>query len=276
MANSGPPNPLFPPAHSLPAEAGQKPTDRVAAGFFDADTIPLPSRPYCPVPPPETPLLVLRDLTHSYREGQTLRPVLCGIAGQVGRGEFVALLGQSGSGKSTLLNLIAGLDLAASGTIAIAGRDLARMDERERTLFRRRHIGFVYQFFNLIPTLTVLENIALPAELNGCGPAESRRRGQALLEEVGLAGREDSFPDTLSGGEQQRVALARALVHDPELILGDEPTGNLDSATGKQILDLLDRAVRQRGKTLLVATHSAEVAGRADRVWRLRDGALVD
>lgn len=238
-------------------------------------TIPDSSEAYSPVFPSDSPLLVLRGLTHSYREGQTMRPVLRGIAGQIRQGEFIALLGQSGSGKSTLLNLIAGLDLAASGAILIGGRDLVRMDERQRTLFRRRHIGFVYQFFNLIPTLTVLENIALPAELNGCGAVESRRRSGALLEEVGLADREDSFPDTLSGGEQQRVALARALVHDPALILGDEPTGNLDSATGLQILDLLDRTVRQRGKTLLIATHSTEVAERADRIWRLRDGALV-
>jgi putative ABC transport system ATP-binding protein len=222
------------------------------------------------------PLLILRRLTHGYREGSVSRPVLRGVAGEIRRGEFIALLGQSGSGKSTLLNLIAGLDRPEAGGIVIAGRDLARMGERERTLFRRRHIGFVYQFFNLIPTLTVLENVALPAELNGLGAAESRHRGLALLEEVGLAERGGSFPDTLSGGEQQRVALARALVHDPELILGDEPTGNLDSVTGLQILDLLDRTVRQRGKTLLVATHSAEVAGRADRVWRLRDGELVD
>jgi putative ABC transport system ATP-binding protein len=223
-----------------------------------------------------SPLLILRRLTHRYREGGTSRPVLRDVSGEVRRGEFVALLGQSGSGKSTLLNLIAGLDQPETGGIIMAGRDLARLRERERTLLRRRHIGFVYQFFNLIPTLTVLENIALPAELNGCRAAEARRRAQALLEEVGLGDRGGSFPDTLSGGEQQRVALARALVHDPALILGDEPTGNLDSVTGRNILDLLDRTVRQRGKALLVATHSVEVAERADRVWRLRDGELED
>jgi putative ABC transport system ATP-binding protein len=223
-----------------------------------------------------SPLLILRRLTHRYREGGTSRPVLRNVSGEVRRGEFVALLGQSGSGKSTLLNLIAGLDQPEAGGIVMAGRDLARLRERQRTLLRRRHIGFVYQFFNLIPTLTVLENIALPAELNGCRAAEARRRAQALLEEVGLGERGGSFPDTLSGGEQQRVALARALVHDPALILGDEPTGNLDSVTGRNILDLLDRTVRQRGKALLVATHSVEVAERADRVWRLRDGELED
>jgi putative ABC transport system ATP-binding protein len=223
-----------------------------------------------------SPLLILHRLTHRYREGGTSRPVLRNVSGEVRRGEFVALLGQSGSGKSTLLNLIAGLDQPETGGIVMAGQDLARLRERQRTLLRRRHIGFVYQFFNLIPTLTVLENIALPAELNGCRAAEARRRAQALLEEVGLCDRGGSFPDTLSGGEQQRVALARALVHDPALILGDEPTGNLDSVTGRNILDLLDRTVRQRGKALLVATHSAEVAERADRVWRLRDGELED
>ncbi|WP_348758458.1 ABC transporter ATP-binding protein [Candidatus Methylocalor cossyra] len=220
------------------------------------------------------PLVVLRQLTHSYREGHLLRPVLLGIDGAIGRGEFVALFGQSGSGKSTLLNLIAGLDLARSGTVMIEGHDLAGLDEHRRTLFRRRHIGFVYQFFHLIPTLTVEENVALPAELNGYSAALTRERCRTLLDEVGLAHRAASFPDTLSGGEQQRVALARALVHDPALILADEPTGNLDRSTGAQVLDLLDRAVRKRGKTLLVATHSPEVAERADRIWRLRDGRL--
>ncbi|MBP1149920.1 putative ABC transport system ATP-binding protein [Methylocaldum sp. RMAD-M] len=223
----------------------------------------------------ERPLLMLRGVTHGYREGDRLRPVLQGIDGDIGEGRFVALLGQSGSGKSTLLNLIAGLDVADSGSIIVRDLDLNRLREPERTLFRRSHIGFVYQFFNLLPTLTVLENVALPAELNGLSADESRRRAVTLLEEVGLADRQDSYPDSLSGGEQQRVALARALVHDPSLILADEPTGNLDSATGRHILDLLDHAVRRRGKTLLVATHSREVAERADAVWELRDGRLM-
>lgn len=146
------------------------------------------------------PLVVLRQLTHSYREGHLLRPVLLGIDGAIGRGEFVALFGQSGSGKSTLLNLIAGLDLARSGTVMIEGHDLAGLDEHRRTLFRRRHIGFVYQFFHLIPTLTVEENVALPAELNGYSAALTRERCRTLLDEVGLAHRAASFPDTLSGG----------------------------------------------------------------------------
>jgi putative ABC transport system ATP-binding protein len=226
------------------------------------------------MPHPDQPLVAFRRLTHAYREGRASRSVLRGLDGCLEAGAFVALLGQSGSGKSTLLNLIAGLDRPEAGAIVIAGRDLTAMNERERTLFRRRHIGFVHQFFNLIPTLTVLENVALPAELNGLKPPEARRRSFALLDEVGLRDRGGSYPDALSGGEQQRVALARALVHDPLLILGDEPTGNLDSVTGRQVLDLLDRLVRERGRTLLVATHSAEIAERADRVWRLRDGLL--
>jgi len=223
----------------------------------------------------EQPLLTLCGVTHSYREGNRLRPVLQGIDGEIDEGRFVALLGQSGSGKSTLLNLIAGLDMADSGSIIVRGLELSRLREPDRTLFRRRHIGFVYQFFNLLPTLTVLENVALPAELNGFSADESRRRSVMLLEEVGLADRKDSYPDSLSGGEQQRVALARALVHDPALILADEPTGNLDTTTGRHILDLLDHAVRRRGKTLLVATHSRDVAEHADAVWELRDGKLM-
>jgi putative ABC transport system ATP-binding protein len=224
---------------------------------------------------PEQPLLMLCGVTHSYREGNRQRPVLRDIHAEVDEGRFVALLGQSGSGKSTLLNLIAGLDMADSGSIIVRGLELNRLHEPERTLFRRRQIGFVYQFFNLLPTLTVLENVALPAELNGFSADESRRRAVMLLEEVGLADRRDSYPDSLSGGEQQRVALARALVHDPALILADEPTGNLDSSTGRHVLDLLDHAVRRRGKTLLIATHSREVAERADAVWELRDGKLM-
>ncbi|HYE35753.1 ABC transporter ATP-binding protein [Methylocaldum sp.] len=224
---------------------------------------------------PERTLLTIRGVTHSYREGDRLRPVLRGIDGEIGEGRFVALLGQSGSGKSTLLNLIAGLDMADSGSIIVQTFELNRLREPERTLFRRRHIGFVHQFFNLLPTLTVLENVALPGELNGFSADESRHRAVMLLDEVGLGDRHDSYPDSLSGGEQQRVALARALVHDPLLILADEPTGNLDSATGRHILDLLDHTVRRRGKTLLVATHSREVAERADAVWELCDGKLM-
>jgi putative ABC transport system ATP-binding protein len=217
----------------------------------------------------------LRNLHYGYREGGREHPILRGASAEIGRGEFVALFGRSGSGKTSLLNLLGGLDVPAGGEIVIDGVALDRLDERRRTLFRRRHIGFVYQFFNLLPTLTVAENILLPLELNALPPA-ARRAALALLAEVGLGERAGSYPDRLSGGEQQRVALVRALAHDPALILADEPTGNLDDRTGAEVLDLLDRMVRARGKTLLTVTHSPEVADRADRVLYLRDGALRD
>ena len=220
-------------------------------------------------------LISFRHLSYSYREGRRDHAVLCSLNGEIRRGEYVALLGQSGSGKSTLLNLIAGLDLPGKGEIIVDGVVLNRLGERERTLFRRRHVGFVYQFFNLLPTLTVAENILLPLELNGA-PASACEHAQQLLNEVGLGDRAESYPDQLSGGEQQRVAIVRAMAHDPLLLLADEPTGNLDSRTGAQILDLIDRIVRAQGKTLLVVTHSREIAARADRILYLRDGQLSE
>jgi putative ABC transport system ATP-binding protein len=201
--------------------------------------------------------------------------VLRAVNAEFRRGEYVALFGRSGSGKTSLLNLLGGLDVPASGEIVIDGVTLNRLDEHRRTMFRRRHIGFVYQFFNLLPTLTVAENILLPLELNAA-PKAARRSALALLDEIGLGRRADSYPDRLSGGEQQRVALVRALAHDPSLVLADEPTGNLDDRTGEEVLDLLDRVVRARGKTLLMVTHSTDVARRADRVLHLQDGALRD
>jgi putative ABC transport system ATP-binding protein len=186
------------------------------------------------------------------------------------------LLGKSGSGKSTLLNLVSGIDLPSGGAIWVAGQPITRLGERERTLFRRRSVGFVFQFFNLVPTLTVLENVLLPLELNGLSGVTAKAKAEAMLGEVDLADRGASYPDRLSGGEQQRIAIARALVHDPELILADEPTGNLDAETGRQVLELLDRLTRRAGKTMLMVTHSQEVVGVADRVLRVRDGHLVE
>jgi putative ABC transport system ATP-binding protein len=227
--------------------------------------------------PPETrPLVEIRDLTRGYVEGGREHPVLRGAAATIRRGELAVLLGRSGSGKSTLLNLLAGIDLPSSGEVVIDGVPLSRLGERQRTLFRRDHIGFVFQFFNLIPTLTVEENLLLPLELKGTlGPAE-RRAALALLGEVGLAGRAESFPDRLSGGEQQRLAVARALVHDPLLVLADEPTGNLDLETGLQVLELLDRLTRRAGKTMVMVTHSPEVIGLADRVFRIEGCRLAE
>ena len=229
---------------------------------------------------PGLPLIRLRDLTKVYEEGARTRSVFRGLNVQVAAGECVVLLGRSGSGKSTLLNLIGGIDLPTGGEVLVRvdGREvsLTRLSERERTLFRRARIGFIFQFSNLIPTLTVEENVRLPLELNGHGRAAQAERAANLLAAVGLADRGASFPDRLSGGEQQRVAIARALVHDPVLLLADEPTGNLDIETGRTVLDLLDRLVRQRGKTLVMVTHSPEVIGVADRVLTMRDGRLVE
>jgi len=189
-------------------------------------------------------------------------------------GEFVVLMGRSGAGKSTLLNLISGIDRPTAGDVIVGDTNLTELSEHERTLFRRRHIGFVFQAFNLISTLTVEENITLPLELSGAMDATEQERALQVLDEVGLRDRADSFPDRLSGGEQQRVAIARALAHDPLLILTDEPTGNLDYDTGRQVLDLLSRLVRERGKTMLVATHDRSMVRAADRVLTLQSGML--
>lgn len=222
------------------------------------------------------PVIRLERVSYSFREGTASHCVLRNIDGTIGRGEWVALLGQSGSGKSTLLHLVAGLDRPDGGAIWVGGMRIDALSERERTLFRRHRIGFVYQSFNLLPTLTVRENVALVGELTGMSAGAARQSALSLLADVGLADVAGRYPDRLSGGEQQRVAIARALIGDPWVLLADEPTGNLDSTTGEQILALLDRTLRQRGKALLIATHSREVAERADRVWHLRDGELED
>lgn len=222
------------------------------------------------------PLLELRELSKAYREGDTLRQVLSGLNASIHAGELTLLFGRSGSGKSTLLNLISGIDLPDEGDVLVDGSALTRLSERERTLYRRRNIGFVFQFFNLIPTLTVAENLLLPLQLNGADDDSARRRVAHYLEQVGLVERGESFPDRLSGGEQQRVAIARALVHDPLLVLADEPTGNLDTETGREVLDLLARLSHEAGKTLLMVTHSLDAASYADRVLVLEAGRLVE
>lgn len=230
-----------------------------------------------PIKPQQRDVVVRLDkVTKAYEEAGRAREVLHAVSLEFSRGEITVLLGKSGSGKSTLLNLVSGIDTPTSGEVWVDGRSLTQMSERERTLFRRRSVGFVFQFFNLVPTLSVLENLRLPLELNGIAGAEAHRIALAMLAEVGLADRGNSYPDRLSGGEQQRVAIARALVHNPALVLADEPTGNLDADTGRQVLDLLDRLTRGSGKTLLMVTHSSEVASVADRVLRVREGHLVE
>ncbi|UCG25821.1 MAG: ABC transporter ATP-binding protein [Chloroflexota bacterium] len=221
-------------------------------------------------------LVQIEGLSMAFKEGDRYRSVLDDVAGEFLAGEFVVLLGKSGSGKSTLLNIISGIEKPTSGTVAIDGVKITDLKERERTLFRRDQIGFVFQFFNLIPTLTVLENVTLPQELAGQGTGQASERAMTLLARVGLAERSGSFPDKLSGGEQQRVAIARALAHDPLLVLADEPTGNLDEETGQLVLELLLELTRSAEKTLIMATHNPEVVPLADRVFSIHDGHLVE
>lgn len=224
------------------------------------------------------PIIQLEGLSKSYSEAGQKRLILDSLSLQFAAGEFVCLVGKSGSGKSTLLNLISGIDAPTEGNVTIHAGDqtvqLTSLSEHERTLFRRRHIGIVFQFFNLIPTLTVLENVTLPLELAGVR-GDGRKEATALLQRVGLGNRLATYPDRLSGGEQQRVAIARALVHNPLLILADEPTGNLDEETGDSVLSLLLELSRDSGKTLIMATHAPEVAEQADRVLHLVHGKLV-
>ncbi|MBL8153202.1 MAG: ABC transporter ATP-binding protein [Anaerolineae bacterium] len=220
-------------------------------------------------------LVQIRNLSKHYDEGDRSRSVLDRVNLDIFTGEFFVLLGKSGSGKSTLLNLISAIDHPDSGSIHIDGTEITGLDERRQTLFRRDHIGIVFQFFNLIPTLTVLENITLPSELRGERRQAVEGRGRALLERVGLGSRADTFPDRLSGGEQQRIAIARALAHEPALVLADEPTGNLDEDTGRSILQLLLELTRDAGKTLVMATHNPDIVPLADRVARIHDGKLV-
>jgi putative ABC transport system ATP-binding protein len=222
------------------------------------------------------PALEVVGLGKSYAEGRRRRSVLRDVAFAVAPGECVALLGRSGSGKSTLLNLLAGIDRPDTGEVRILGRSVTGMGEPDLTLLRRRHIGFIYQFFNLIPTLTVAENLALPLELNGMAAVRRRERIAELLGKVGLDGREAAFPDQLSGGEQQRVAIARAIIHGPDLVLADEPTGNLDAQTGHRVLELLSHLFRDEGHTLILVTHSREVSAIADRVFAVEDGRLTE
>jgi len=221
------------------------------------------------------PIVRIENLSKTYEEGGRQRTILNNVTLEIETGEFFVLLGKSGSGKSTLLNLISAIDYPDSGRIIVQGIDITALTEQQQTLFRRDHIGIVFQFFNLIPTLTVLENITLPHELRGSSRKESEAGAKALLERVGLANRADAYPDKLSGGEQQRVAIARALVHEPAVVLADEPTGNLDEDTGESILTLLLDLTRTAGKTLVMATHNPEIVPLADRVARIHEGKLI-
>jgi putative ABC transport system ATP-binding protein len=218
-------------------------------------------------------MLEAKDLEKTYRSGERTLTVLRDVNLSVGDGDFIAILGPSGSGKTTLLGLLAGLDTPSGGYVKIAGTDLAPLTEDQRARFRRDTIGFVFQSFQLIPSLTAQENVQIPLELRGDSGAPER--AASLLARVGLGHRLDHYPTQLSGGEQQRVALARAFVHEPRILFADEPTGNLDTSTGESIIQLMEELNRERGTTLVLVTHDHVLAGRARRTIRLADGVVV-
>jgi len=220
-------------------------------------------------------VLKLNEVVKSY-EGKSTVTALAGITFSIAAGEMVAIMGPSGSGKSTLLNLMGGLDVPTSGEVLVAGTDLARESEKGRSLFRRSKVSYIFQAYHLMPTLRVRQNVALPLRLAGVGAKEAAQRVERVLAEVGLEKRADHLPDELSGGERQRVAIARALVTDAPLLLADEPTGNLDSARGREILELLRTIHRQRGTTIVMVTHDQVAASTCDRLIRLRDGRVED
>jgi putative ABC transport system ATP-binding protein len=227
-------------------------------------------------PAADAPLICIRGLTKAYRRGEQDIAVLLGIDLDVYSGDFIALMGPSGSGKSTLLNLIAGIDQPGGGTIAIGGVDIATLGEGALADWRAQHVGFIFQFYNLMPVLTAFENIELPLLLTALSPRQRRERVAQVLQMVGLSDRADHRPNELSGGQQQRVAIARAIVTDPTLIVADEPTGDLDRATGEDVLSLLDQLVSDLGKTIVMVTHDPKAAARAHRMVHLEKGVLVD
>jgi putative ABC transport system ATP-binding protein len=229
-----------------------------------------------PSPRGEEPLVAIRAVSKHYVRGDQVLVVLDGIDLDVRRGDYVALMGPSGSGKSTLLNLIAGIDKPSSGEIRIAGVDIASLSDAELAAWRAEHVGFIFQFYNLMPVLSAFENVELPLLLTGLGRRERRERVDLALALVGLADRADHRPSELSGGQQQRVAIARALIADPTLIVADEPTGDLDRTTGEEILGLLERLNDDLGKTIVMVTHDPKAAGKAHRLVHLEKGELVE
>jgi len=221
-------------------------------------------------------VLLAENLTKEYRLGKHVVQALDGVNFMVEEGEFVAIMGPSGSGKSTLLHLVGGLDKPTAGEITLAGKKLGQLSDKNLTLLRRRNVGFVFQFFNLLPTLSAEENIILPVLIDGKSLRSYKGRLDSLFELVGLVDRRRHKPEQLSGGEQQRVALARALITEPAIVLADEPTGNLDTKTGSTIMDLLRRSCDELGQTVIIVTHDPRAASYADRIVFLRDGQIVN
>ena len=222
------------------------------------------------------PLAILEGVSKTYQMGETRVHALRAVDLEIGRGEFLAIVGPSGSGKTTLLNLLGGIDSPSEGRLVIDGTDVSRFDSKALTLFRREKIGFIFQFFNLIPTLTARENVDFALDLAGRDGDRPTRDAAELLDRVGLGDRLDHFPAQLSGGEQQRVAVARALAKDPVLVLGDEPTGNLDFRTGKLVLGAMNQIHEEEGTTVILVTHNTPLARVADRILHLRDGEIVE
>ena len=222
------------------------------------------------------PLLTAENLQKTYVTGEARVTALAGVSFAVEKGDFVALMGPSGCGKSTLLHLCGAMDRLTSGTLRLNDRDLSTMGDDELTQVRREQVGFVFQFFNLLPTLTVVDNIALPCLLSGMKDQDAARRAGALAERVGIAHRLTHYPQQISGGEMQRAAIARALIHQPSLLVADEPTGNLDSENGANVLALISQLNKELNVTVLLATHAADVAAAAGRVVRMKDGRFAD
>ena len=229
-----------------------------------------------PAPTPADVLVSIRGLTKQYRRGSQSIPVLLDINLDVARADFVALMGPSGSGKSTLLNLIAGIDQPSSGRIAVGGIDIAQLSEGALARWRASQVGFIFQFYNLMPVLTAFENVELPLLLTPLSRRQRRVHVDTALDLVGLSDRSDHYPNELSGGQQQRVAIARALISDPALIVADEPTGDLDRNTGEEILSLLDRFNRELGKTIIMVTHDPKAAAKARRLIHLEKGRIEE
>jgi putative ABC transport system ATP-binding protein len=221
-------------------------------------------------------LVSIHGLSKYYTRGDQIIPVLVDIDLEVGEGDYIALMGPSGSGKSTLLNLIAGIDKPSAGAIRVAGVDIARLGDSDLAAWRAEHVGFIFQFYNLMPVLTAFQNVELPLQLTSLSRRERRERVTTCLQLVGLADRMDHYPNELSGGQQQRVAIARAIITDPTLIVADEPTGDLDRTTAEEILGLVERLNRELGKTIIMVTHDPKAAEHARRLVHLEKGVLVD